>query len=345
MPEIIDVIDASDLTGADLDEFDGEDGVNSSDENVIATVKAVAATIAAAAAASPAPHAFTGSVSRMGTDISRYLHFDIETIPDRDREHLFNLPPVQEPRPMLPLDKCPSAAELVGGGVDEIEKWLLSANPCPEFVAQLADCESKNKKSRKGVFDAIKKLTAQREAESSAKDDRIKLLSVTPAYCKICALGWAVGGEEPASMVLSQTQHDFTCPAVPITERMILEKFWELAERYGPLVGFNHANFDLPVIFMRSGIIGVGPTRVIDTSPYGKDCLDLMTKMFGRGKAIDMKTLCDLCGIAVKEPGVDGSMVNAMMERGDLDAVGRYVRSDVWAERDLFHFGSGYFWH
>lgn len=262
-------------------------------------------------------------------DISRFLFVDIETVPDWDRLDLFDLEIPSKPRTRTPVEQCPDVATLAEKKIDDIKTELRLAWPCPEWLISFMDAEQKREKGpRSGVKDAVKSVMSEMDADLNAEAAFIKKLSVNPQYCKVAALGFACG-EMPAKGMIGD-------------EREMLEKFWAMAAMCNPIVGFNHNGFDLPVILVRSMILGVKPTRKLDISPWSDSCLDLMVKIFGKGPAIGLKRLAGMYGLKVEEEGVDGSQVHKLIV-DDPEKVRRYVASDVELSRDLFRKIEGYF--
>lgn len=261
-------------------------------------------------------------------DISRFLFVDIETIPDWDRLDLFGLEVPAKPRERKPSDQCPDVGEVLGKTLDDIKTDLRVAWPCAEWVVKLLDTEAKAKKPRAGVREAVQKLISEMEADQGAEAAFIKKMSVNPQYCKIAAMGLATGESKAVGIISSEAE--------------MLEEFWAMASVSNPIVGFNHTSFDLPVILVRSMILGVEPTRKIDLKPWGGACLDLMVSLFAKGPAIRLKTLAKMYSLNVREEGCDGSQVHVIYQT-DPDKLRRYVESDVELTRDLYRKIEGYF--
>lgn len=257
------------------------------------------------------------------------LFIDIETAPDKDRLHLFDLPQAPE--------ALPATAELLLDSVTVIESWLgrYAAWVPADYLDLLVINESAGKK-RTGVFSAIDK----------ARDAAVRLqteLSVTPEYCRVVALGSAIGlQEEPVAEVIGLPRS--LEPDGIVDEQYILKEFWRLAEGRGMvLVGYNLLDFDLRVLMVRSALLGVAPTRVLDLKPWGKDCIDLMKARFPMGKAMKLKQLARLYGLPVPVGDVDGSMIAELIEK-DPAKVAEYVCSDIVVTRALYRFYGGYFY-
>lgn len=253
------------------------------------------------------------------------LYFDLETAPDYERLHLFGLDPLPEPRPMTPPPQCPDPAAVLKKTLDDLEKTLLDLNPFDEWLAVLVELEGKAAKPRAGVAKAAKAVQSARAGTLEAEDARRKLLSVTPEYCRIVALGWAIDDGEPRSL-LAVNQAD---------EVGLLRQFWELLRHSEQVCGFNVLGFDLPVIAVRSILLGVEPTRQINLAPFGnRQVSDLMVQRFGKGRAMGLKPLARAYGIPVPAGDTTGADVERLLAE-DPGLVCQYVESDVQITRAL----------
>ncbi len=281
----------------------------------------------APAAASTSTNRKTGTGRGRG---DRSLYFDIETIPDKDRMHLFNLPEIEGAKPRAELAACPAPDELLAKPIADIKKIVADVCPPDEWWVALRAAEDGRQK-RKGIFDLIDEWLGESERLVALDDDRRKLLSTTPLYCSICAFAYATGDEDPHSIVVGLDG---------ATEADILDAFWLLVTNCKPLCGFNVIGFDLPVLFTRSMILGVPPTRLIDMKPWGGDVLDIYLALFGgRGNTSKdrpgkMKDVARLLGVPVPAGDVDGSKVQELYE-SDPEQVGVYCESDVEVVRGI----------
>lgn len=274
-------------------------------------------------------------------------YFDIETVGDDSRAHLFNL----DPLPPIPeeddIAKMPDPEGVVAKTVDDAKKALDKLN-CPPgaWLDQVADAERTKGKggNRAGVFDAIEKARGKRQSVVALHDERRKLLATTPEFCRIVSLAWAVGNGEPIAAVVGRDANGET-----VTEQDILKAFWALAYQHSPLICFNGLHFDLPVIFVRSAILGVPASRMLDLKPWGKDVLDVYAVRFpkarasGDGKPRKLKALAPLYGIEVPAGDVDGSQVEELF-KNDPAKLAAYNMSDVATTRAFYKSLAGYFW-
>ena len=264
-------------------------------------------------------------------------YFDLETVPDESRLELFGLEPVP-PVELRETMACPPPTDVVAGTVADAKAKLQGVFTADEYYEACIKAEAAGK-NRDGVIKEIQAAKAARDKALSAGDERRKLLSTTPEFCRIVALGLAVG-EGPA--------HSLVVGLKGVTEVQILETFWSHALSHR-LVGFNCLSFDLPVLFTRSVLLDVPSTKQLDLKPWGSDVLDLYHARFnGRGSAGGerpgrLKDLARVMGIPVPAGDVDGSLV-ADLFASDPAKVGQYVASDIEVTRTYHRMYRGYLW-
>lgn len=261
------------------------------------------------------------------------LFFDLETMPDYERMELFGLEPIPEPAKRGEFNKLPPVGDMLKQTLEKIKDDLKSHNPCDEYLDALDACEKAAPKPRKGVLDLTAELRRQDATRDAAIAAQRKTMSVTPEFCRIVALGWSLGSEAK-SLVLGQQPH--------VTEQHILQAFWELAKMAKTVCGFNILGFDLPVIFVRSILLDVAPTRQFDLKPWGTDVCDLMAKRFPKSGSMGLKRIAAAMGMEIDAGDVDGSQVEELF-KSDPEMVGKYVRSDVRLCVDMHERYSGFF--
>jgi len=264
--------------------------------------------------------------------------FDLETLPDFQRNELFDLPLVV-PYKAEKIDVSP--ADILGT-VDTVKEFLESHQPALEWLIDLDNAE-KTGKARKGVLTEIDKAINRIEAAAQVEADNNKKMATTPEMCQIISMGYACGtADEIHSMTVGDILDDGSGDESKVVcEWHILEAFWKMAHR-NVLCGYNIAGFDIPVIWARSIILGIPATRKFDLKPWGRDICDLMQKRYPRGSG-KLKDLARLYGIEVPAEGVDGGSVLPLWEEDRLDLINEYVQSDVQITRDLYSLFDGYF--
>lgn len=265
--------------------------------------------------------------------------FDLETIPDLARANEFDLDPI-EPIIETPVEQLPSPEAIVEGSAEQVKERLKSICGPQEWYRYVIQAEEEGK-ARVTVFKTLHAEKLKRQSRIEEIDDRRKLLSTTPEYCSVVAMGYAIGSEKPKSLVVGQEKNGKL-----VTERYILSAFWHLASRFRQVIGYNIINFDLPVVFFRSAHLDVEPSRVFDVRPWGTDVIDLFLKRFpkfvGKDRPAKLKELAKLSGIEVPAGDVDGSQVEQLY-REEPQKLARYVESDVAITRQLYDFMKGYY--
>lgn len=272
------------------------------------------------------------------------LYFDIETVPDYSRFEQFGLEPIPEPSKRATLEECVhGAAKFLDATVETFKANLLKLNPCDEYLDQLEQAEKAAPKPRKGVLDLIADVRNQDAERLTKIEQQRKEMATCPEMNQVVALGWGFADGEARSLVVGEkTPESDAAAPVAIDERYVLETFWQLAAKGGPLVGFNILGFDLPTLFIRSALLDVKPSRRLDLKPWGNDCVDLMAARFPKASAKRLKWLAKAMGIEVPAGDVDGSQVEELW-KSDPAKVGEYVRSDVAVTRELHQMYRGFF--
>lgn len=272
------------------------------------------------------------------------LIFDLETLPDFDRQDQFGLPEVV---PYEAADPVRTIDDILGGSVDDIRDFLDSVSPTESWLHKAVEAE-KSGKNRKGVHQAINRVFnrfTQAEEQEAANN---KTMSTTPEMLKIVSMGYCYGTSDVHSVTVGDQLKDEegTVDPISIREEDILEFFWSMYEkRQGPIVGYNIIGFDLPVIYARSILLGLAPPRKpLDTRPWSGDVVDVMLKRWPvRGTAGKLKELAPLYGIEVPAEGVDGGSVLPLWNEGRLDLINKYAKSDVVITRSLYEKFEGFF--
>lgn len=268
--------------------------------------------------------------------------FDLETLPDFQRQELFGLPEVE---PYKAADPVRSIDDILGLSVDAIRKILTENQPTEAWLEKMRAAETAGK-NRKTVFQEIDKAIERMGWAEQQEAANNKKMGTTPEMCQIVSMGYACGSaDEIHSMTVGDVLQDGSDSEKVVNEWDILEAFWKMAKLCkGSLCGYNIVGFDIPVILARSIILGIAPTRSFDSRPWSDDFCDLMLKRWPvRGTAGKLKELAPLYGIEVPAEGVDGGSVLPLWEEDRLDLINEYVRSDVQVTRDLYHLFEGYF--
>lgn len=271
------------------------------------------------------------------------LYVDIETVPDYERMHLFGLPELPADIPETPYDDLVQPEQFVTQSLDEAKVMLAGRNPEPSWIDAVEDAERAKPKPRKGMLEWLDNgLRAAKGQRAAAERDQRKLMSTTPEFCRVVAMGWAVGGHNPVVRFLPPNPE-------PGHERALLQELWLIIQMHRPIIGYFISAFDLPVILARSILLNVQPTCSLNASRYSGDVIDLYFSRFsggassnGKGQPRKLKDLARLYGIEIPAGDTDGSDVERLW-REDPARLGEYVRSDVAITRELHRKWAGYF--
>ncbi len=132
-----------------------------------------------------------------------------------------------------------------------------------------------------------------------------------------------------------------------MTEKEMLEKFWEVAEKYDTFVTFNGRGFDVPFLMVRSMIHGIRPSknllanRYLSSQPWNAKHVDLLDQLSFYGAVWKNKgslhMWCHALGIeSPKAQGVDGDDVKKLFESGHSKQVAQYNARDLVATTELY---------
>ena len=130
------------------------------------------------------------------------------------------------------------------------------------------------------------------------------------------------------------------------TEENMLEKFWEIIEKYDTVITFNGRNFDVPFLLLRSAKHSVRPTKNLLGYRYEfqKHCdlLDQLT-FYGAMRKFNLDFYAKFFGIkSSKEDGIDGSMVSELYQTGRYFEIARYCARDLATTRELYLYWNKY---
>ena len=123
-------------------------------------------------------------------------------------------------------------------------------------------------------------------------------------------------------------------------EQQLLRNFWEAVTRYDRFITFNGRTFDCPFLMLRSGVVGVQPTR--NLLPYRYDpsvhC-DLLDQLsfYGATRKFNLDFYCKAFGIkSPKSDGLTGLDLGPLFDAGRYTEIAEYCLGDVVATAELF---------
>ena len=138
-----------------------------------------------------------------------------------------------------------------------------------------------------------------------------------------------------------------------LSEKAMLEKFWEIATKYDTFVTFNGRGFDVPFLMVRSAVHGVRPTknllvnRYLQYQPSNAKHVDLLDQLSFYG-ALRRKGSLHLWTRAFgiespKAQGVTGDQVQGLFKTGKFREIARYNARDLVATLELYRRYEEYF--
>jgi hypothetical protein len=129
-------------------------------------------------------------------------------------------------------------------------------------------------------------------------------------------------------------------------ELFLLKKFWELAAIYDEFVTFAGRTFDVPILMLRSAMLGIRPSknlmvnRYLESQPINARHIDLKDQFSFYGAKYERLGLhfwCKAFGIPSPKIGeVEGEDVTRLFREGEYEKIARYCLGDVVATRALF---------
>lgn len=136
------------------------------------------------------------------------------------------------------------------------------------------------------------------------------------------------------------------CKFEVMTEKEMLQKFWEIVEKYETFVTFNGRQFDVPFLMVRSALHGIRPSKNLLANRYLNyqpgharhvDLFDQLTFYGAMRKKGSLHLWCRAFGIeSPKAQGVDGDDVKKLFDTGRSADIARYNARDLQATAELY---------
>ncbi|MDO8495085.1 MAG: ribonuclease H-like domain-containing protein [bacterium] len=132
-----------------------------------------------------------------------------------------------------------------------------------------------------------------------------------------------------------------------MSEKEMLEKFWEGAKSYDEFVTFNGRGFDVTFIMVRSAVHGIRPSkdllsnRYLSLQKFGSKHVDLLDQLSFYGAVYRNKGNLHMWTRAFgitspKAGGVTGDDVGRLFKEGEFLKIAQYNVGDLRATRDLY---------
>ncbi|QQR78327.1 MAG: ribonuclease H-like domain-containing protein [Candidatus Moraniibacteriota bacterium] len=205
----------------------------------------------------------------------------------------------------------------------------------------------------------IKRESGGEDEYQAALKDLEDGLGFSPLTGQIVAIG-VLDAERQKSAVYYQpadaNDTDFeegSAKFEALSEKAMLEKFWEIATKYDTFVTFNGRQFDVPFLMVRSAVHGVKPTknllanRYLQYQPYNAKHVDLLDQLSFYGvmrRKGSLHLWTRAFGIeSPKAQGVTGDDVQGLYKEGKYQTIARYNARDLVATLALYERYRGYF--
>jgi len=183
------------------------------------------------------------------------------------------------------------------------------------------------------------------EDEKKANDikSRLGLWPLTGEIVAICLLNPDTGKgrtyfQAPGKSVKPFIEEDIEYQA--LTEKEILEKFWQEIKNYDQFITFNGRKFDCPYIMLRSAALKIRPSRNLVPYRYSDqehiDLLDQLT-FYDAFRRFSLDFYCKSFDLeAGKMKGMSGDKVQEYFKNCKYSEIARYCSLDVKATAELF---------
>ena len=215
------------------------------------------------------------------------------------------------------------------------------------------DFDSLDETSQDVMTRWIKKESESGEGYTAALADLKNGMGFSPLTGQIVAIG-VYDGERRKGAVYFQsspkkTEKNFEEDGYKfevMTEKEMLLKFWEVAEKYDTFVTFNGRQFDVPFLMVRSAVHGIRPSKNLLTNRYLSyqpgharhiDLFDQLTFYGAMRKKGSLHLWCRAFGFeSPKAQGVDGDDVKKLFDSGRSAEIARYNSRDLRATFELY---------
>ncbi|MDE2173616.1 MAG: ribonuclease H-like domain-containing protein [Patescibacteria group bacterium] len=130
----------------------------------------------------------------------------------------------------------------------------------------------------------------------------------------------------------------------PMSEKEMLEAFWDGAREYDEFVSFNGRSFDAPFLAVRSAIHGVRPSCDLLSNRYtslqrGVRHIDLRDQLSFYGalrRPGSLHLWCRAFGIESPKGGISGDDVAGLFSAGKYLEIAQYNVGDLRATKELY---------
>lgn len=213
------------------------------------------------------------------------------------------------------------------------------------------DFDELDETTQKALTRWIKKEFDPGEAYEAALEDLKNNLGFSPLTGEIVAIGvfdcgnnqGAVYFQAPGETIAELEEENIKFKQM--TEKEMLQNFWEGAKQYDTFVSFNGRTFDAPFLAIRSAVCGIRPTRDLMEGRYlyqQKNCrhIDLLDQLTFYGalqKRGNLHLWSRAFGIkSPKEEGITGDDVSRLFKEKKFLDIAKYNVGDLRATKALY---------
>lgn len=193
-----------------------------------------------------------------------------------------------------------------------------------------------------------KKLAETFDVNEDAEEEKLRM-AFSPLTAQVVTIAALDADTEKGGVYMNGAAKSFEENGVKFEggdERVILKKFWELAPFYDEFVTFAGRTFDVPVLMVRSAILGVRPTKNLMSNRYASsqpanarhlDLRDQLTFYGAKNERLGLHFWCVAFGIPSPKLGeVTGEDVTRLWKAGEHEKIARYCLGDTRATLALF---------
>jgi predicted PolB exonuclease-like 3'-5' exonuclease len=196
------------------------------------------------------------------------------------------------------------------------------------------------------------KETAQNEAEYTHDLNVIKnRLGFSPFTGSVVAIGMYDLEKQKGAVYYQHPGNEGVETVVDgikyktLSEKAMLELFWQKAKQYDTFVTFSGYGFDVPFLLVRSAVHHIRPTRNLMTNRYLSSQkqvkhIDLADQLSFYGAMRKKPSLHLVCRafdvVSPKAGGVSGDDVGALFTQGEYETIAKYNMGDVIATKDVY---------
>jgi len=214
------------------------------------------------------------------------------------------------------------------------------------------DWEQMDAPTQKALTYWLKKEAYSEEAYESALANVKDGLGFSPYTGEIVVIGvldieankGVVYYQAPGVKAEDFTENNITFKAM--TEKEMLESFWQGIVEYNEFISFNGRGFDVPFLMIRSAALKVKPSkdlmsnRYLTSQKFNALHIDLMDQLSFYGavqRRPKLHLVCRALGIkSPKEDGVDGDEVKTLFKNKEYLKIAKYNVGDLMATKEVY---------